>query len=387
MKLTLAFLTSALLLAWHHSLPAAPDSACRGSLISKTFSSGALWDICWTIDDNEGLTVSQVYFQAPGATYRRVLGAASLSQIQAVFDDGAIDPVFINTDIGLGGDNAQALDQQACRNGKLHAENGRNVLCARTLPKGYLYKYNSQRQTEAFELSSYSQIGPRNYQLRWTFYENGAIEPAIALSGILPAVGQSNTEHGWPVTQDGEIGTGFTDHYLWRLDFDLGSDSGNDAVQEISSIPTTNRLKKQKTIDTLQLETGKQLNPDHKTFWRIIDTAISQPEIGAISYEIVPSHYDQSRANSLNQSWLENDLYFTRYKDCERYAVDNLADSCGENVTDFVADQQPIDQADVVAWYKLSNHYLPRSEDSNRIATRWSSFQLFPRDWNVSNPY
>lgn len=387
MKLAMTFLTSILLLAWHQSLTAAPDNTCQGNKIRKSFDSGALWDICWTIADREGLTLSQVYFQAPGGYHRRVLGEASLSQIQAVFDDGAIDPVFISTEMGLGGDNAQTLTQQACPNGNLHTENGRKLLCVSTRPKGYLYKYNTQRQTEAFEISSYSQIGPRNYQLRWTFYENGTIEPAVGLSGILPAIGQSSAEHGWPVTANGEIATGFTDHYLWRLDFDIDTDPANDSVEEISSIPDTTRLKKYKTLKTLDLETARQLNPDHKTFWRITGNKSAQPDIGPISYEIVPSHYDQSGANSLNQSWLADDIYFTQYRDCERQAANNNADNCGKNVTDFVNDQQNIRSADVVAWYKLTNHYLPRSEDSNRISTRWSSFQLFPRDWNAQNPY
>jgi primary-amine oxidase len=387
MKLALTFLTSVLLLAWQQSLTAAPDNTCQGNKIRKTFDSGALWDMCWTIADKEGLTLSQVHFKAAGSTYRRVLGEASLSQIQAAFDDGAVEPVFISTEMGLGGSNAQTLNRQVCEDGELQAENGRNVLCARTLHKGYLYKYNSQRQTEAFELSSYSQIGPRNYQLRWTFYENGTIEPAVGLSGILPAVGQSSADYGWPVTGNGETGTGFTDHYLWRLDFDLDTNPDNDSVQEISSIPTDNRLKKQKTMTMLELETAGKLNPDHKTFWRIIDNAASQPGIGAISYEIVPSHYDHSGANSLNQQWLEHDIYFTRHNHCERHAADNSAGNCGNTVADFIDNSQSIAQADVVAWYKLTNHYLPRSEDSNRIATRWSSFQLFPRDWNSQNPY
>lgn len=387
MKLTLTFMASVLLLAWHHSASAAPDDTCQGNNIRKTFPSGALWDLCWTIADKEGLSLSQVHFKAPGSAYRRILGAASLSQIQASFDDGATDPVFITTQLGLGGDNTQTLNQQACRQGELHAENGRNVLCTRTLQKGYLYKYTTQRQTDAFELSSYSQVGPRNYQLRWTFYESGTIEPAVGLSGILPAVGESDPQYGWPAGQNAEIATSFTDHYLWRLDFDLGTTHGNDSVQEISSIPSQDRRKKYKTIDTLPTETARQLNPENKTFWRIVDNNIPHPGIGPVSYEIIPSHYDQSGANSLNQSWLDNDIYFTRYNRCERHMANNATAGCSDNVSGFTGNQQSIEQADIVAWYKQSNHYLPRSEDSNRVATRWSKFQLFPRDWNIQNPY
>lgn len=387
MKLTLTFMASVMLLTWNHAANATPDNTCHGNNIRKAFPSGAAWNICWTIADKEGLSLSQVYFKSPDSPERRILGAASLSQIQAGFDDGATNPVFITTQMGLGGSNAQTINQQACPGGELQAENGRNVLCTRTLQKGYLYKYTTQRQTEAFELSSYSQVGPRNYQIRWTFYENGTIEPAVGLSGIFPAVDGSAEQHGWPVGQNGEIATSFTDHYLWRLDFDLGTTHGNDSIQEISSTPSADRLKKYKSIDTLQTETAKQLNPANKTFWRVIDNSIPNPGIGPVSYEIVPAHYDQSGANSRNQSWLEYDMYFTRYNACERHMANNPTNGCSASVSDFVDNYQSITKTDVVAWYKQSNHYLPRSEDSNRLATRWSSFQLLPRDWNTSNPY
>ncbi|MEZ5449458.1 MAG: hypothetical protein R3E89_10890 [Thiolinea sp.] len=95
----------------------------------------------------------------------------------------------------------------------------------------------------------------------------------------------------------------------------------------------------------------------------------------------------RARANPLNQAWLNQDFYFTAYKSCERYAADNAVSPCAAHVGQFISDNQNLDRTDLVVWYKQTNHYLPRSEDSNRIATRWSSFKLFPRDWHAQNPY
>ncbi|MGB1257321.1 MAG: hypothetical protein ACPG51_15735 [Thiolinea sp.] len=386
-KPPLLLLATCLLLSWHAPATAKPGAECLGNRISKTFESGAVWKFCWKIENHEGLVLTQVHYQAPGNISRRVLGEASLSQIEATFDDGATDAYFISTAAGLGGNNITELTQTDCPSGNLRPFAGKNVLCTRTKKAGYLYKYTVQRQTEVFQISTFSQVGPRNYQTRWSFYENGTIEPAIGLSGILPAVGESSAQYGWPANITGDVATGFTDHYLWRLDFDLDEAHGNERIEEINSVPTVARFKKEKVIKTLQMETGKSLNPDYKTFWRIADGAIANPNIGNISYEIAPKQYDQSQANSNNRSWLEHDLFFTTYKACERHAVDNRTASCGRNVSAFASNSQNIVGQDIVVWYKQSRHYLPRSEDNNRIATRWNSFQLIPRDWHATNPF
>jgi primary-amine oxidase len=374
------------LMAWQSAALANPNASCQGESISKTFASGAHWEFCWSIKDQEGLVLSQVHYKAPGSTNRRVLGEAALSQIEADFDDGAVDPKFVTTQLGLGGNNMLAQSAQDCPEGDLHTWNGRNVLCATTYQAGYLYKYNSQRQTERFEINTSSQVGPRNYTLRWSFYENGTIEPAIGLSGILPAVGESTAQYGWPVGANGEIGSSFMDHYLWRLDFDLDDSADNDVVEEINSVPSADRLRKTKTIAAINTERATSLNPETKRFWRVRDGDTRNQAGNYISYELVPSNYDQSRANSRNEAWLQNDVYFTTYNSCERYAANNPTINCGDNVAQFVSGQN-LNRQDIVLWYKQNNHYLPRSEDSNRMGMRWSSFKLLPRDWNAQNPF
>lgn len=364
---------------------ASPDTTCQGEKLRKSFASGALWEFCWTIKPREGLVLTQVHYQAPGGYYRRVLGEASLSQIEAVFDDGAVDPVFVTTQFGLG-TKIQVQTARSCPEGTLRAFLGRNVLCTATRQAGYLYKFTTQRQTERFDISTSSQIGPRNYTVRWSFYENGTLEPAVGLSGILPAVGESAAQYGWPVAANGDIGSSFLDHYLWRLDFDIDGTANNDVIEEINSTPTADRLRKTKSVEVLPLEVARSLNPETKRFWRVRDGDAMNGGVGYVSYELVSSHYDQSRANSRNESWLSNDVYFTAYDACERQAAKNAVAGCGSNTSQFL-NQQNLNFQDVVLWYKQSNHYLPRSEDSNRLGIRWSSFKLLPRDWNAQNPF
>ncbi len=379
-------LALSLLALWQSPAFAAPSTACNGQTLSKTFASGASWNLCWAVRPTEGIVLSQVTYKAPNNAARRVLGEAALSQLETAFDDGSVAPLMLTTEAGFGGNNLQTLTSPDCAGGTLRADNGRNVLCETTRSHGYFYKYTTQRQGQLLELASHSQIGSRNYSVRWRLFENGTIEPSIGLSGELPVVNATAAQYGWPAMKSGKIATGFTDHALWRLDFDLDTTHANDVVEEITSTPTADRLRKTKAITALNTETGRSFDPETKRFWRIRDGILTNGSVGQISYELVPNHYDASRANSSNASWLAQDVFFTRYNACEKYAANNPTSACGGNVSQF-ANAESINQQDVVVWYKQSYHHLPRSEDSNRISTVWSSFQLLPRDWHSTNPF
>lgn len=379
-------LALSLLIVWQNPVFAAPSNTCTGQALSKTFASGASWNLCWEPRQAEGIVLSQVTYKAPNHAARRVLGEAALSQVETALDDGSVAPLFLTTEAGFGGNNLQTLSATACTNGTLHASSGRNVLCDTTRDHGYSYKYTTQRQGQLWELSSHSQIGSRNYAVRWRFYENGTLEPSLGLSGELPVVDASAAQYGWSAMQSGKIATGFTDHALWRLDFDLDTTPSNDVVEEISSTPSADRLRKIKAITPLNTETGRNFDPETKRFWRIRDGILTNGSVGQLSYELLPNRYDHSRANSSNTPWLAHDVFFTRYNACEKHAANNPTNNCTANVSQFV-NGESLNQQDIVVWYKQSYHHLPRSEDSNRIGTVWSSFQLLPRDWHSTNPF
>ncbi|OQW97722.1 MAG: hypothetical protein BWK73_53900 [Thiothrix lacustris] len=121
-----------LLTLWQAAAHAAPDDTCNGQSFSKTFASGAKWRLCWANQPAEGIVLSQIRYQAPHQPERRVLGQASLSQLETAFDDGSVTPLFLSTEAGFGGNNLQTLTAQDCATGTLHAADGRNVLCETT---------------------------------------------------------------------------------------------------------------------------------------------------------------------------------------------------------------------------------------------------------------
>lgn len=359
-------------------------SCPAGQRINSTLSSGSSWSICWEARDKEGVVLSDIRYQAPGQTSRRVLGEISLSQIQRNYDDGS--PVrFLVTSNGLGGNNFISLTGSEC-GGQLHYSAGKPVLCESKKDAGFIYKNGTSTAVSGVDLSllSASQIGNYSYTVEWVFKENGTIQPKVGLSGSLDEVG-TNPSFGWPIQQNGQVGIGFVDNYFWRMDFDLGNSSNNDIVEQITSSLNSNRTTRSKSISTISSETGRNFSPEVKRFWRVRDGSETNG-FAPISYELVMLNYDHQASGANNEVWMTKDIYFTKYKACERFGADNsTVNGCGWGVNSYT-NSEGINSGDVVLWNRLSYHHLPRDEDDNVIGMRWNSFKLLPRDWHSVNP-
>lgn len=381
--LGLLSIASLAMLSVAHARP--NTSSCpTGNTINKTFSSGAAWDMCWEVRDEEGVVLSDVHYKPAGKVRRRVLGEASLSQIQTEYDDGSATE-FLVTQYGLGGNNLQTLTSPMCEGGQLHKHDSRNVLCEVTKSNGYAYRYRNDKRRlgSKLDILSASNINAREFIIKWSFLENGAIDVASGLTGKFNKI-TSNIENGWQVTAQNKIATGFTDHYFWRMDFDIAYDNGDDIIEQIKSIPSADRLTKTKQIQTISTEFAASFSPVDKKFWRVKDQNVTNDANKAISYEVVMLNYAQQSKGNSNSAWLNNDVFMTRYNACERFAVQNPTNNCGSNVSQFL-NTENIYAKDVVFWYRLSKHTLPRDEDFSAAPIQWSHFILLPRDWTSSN--
>ena len=356
-----------------------------GQTIQSTLNSGSRWTMCWEARDKEGIVLSNIRYQAPGQSSRRVMGEISLAQIQRNYDDGS--PVrFLVTSSGLGGNNFISLTSSECSGGQLHYSAGKPVMCESKKDAGFIYKYGTRTAVSGVDLSilSASQIGNYSYTVEWIFKENGTIQPKVGLSGSLDQTG-SNASFGWPIQQNGQVGIGFVDNYFWRMDFDLGSSNSNDIVEQITSTLSADRTKRSKSISRVTSEAGRNFSPEVKRFWRVRDGSETNG-FAPISYELVMLNYDHQSTGSNGEVWMNRDIYLTKYNACERFAADNsTANGCGWGVNSYT-NGESINSGDVVLWNRMSYHHLPRDEDDNVIGMRWKSFKLLPRDWHAANP-
>src|SRR5262249_5364472 len=52
------------------------------------------------------------------------------------------------------------------------------------------------------------------------------------------------------------------------------------------------------------------------------------------------------------------------------------------NVTQFISPAESLAGADLVVYYGIQFHHIPRDEDESKMHAHWSTFRIQPRDWN-----
>lgn len=373
------------------SLQAWAGTCTTGRAINKTFTTGALWELCWHEQAAEGIVLSEIYYTAPGGERRKVLQEATVSQIEVLYDDGLATNYYAS-DPGLGGNRLLTLSAEDCPDGTLLSNGERTVLCQQSGARGYLYKYYTvQRQGEDLTLFSASQIGQRLYIIQWRFLDDGTIEPRVGDGGRLLRQGTDETT-GWPIAADGTMGIGYLTNFWWRLDFDLAGNGANDIVDEISVAPVINEFgadsgRRATSATQLSSEGARSTDPNRKHSWRVRDGTLKNSDGHAISYHLEPKEAGFFYSGTATEPWNASDLYITVDKNCERLAAHNPTNpTCGANVADF-ANGESIVGADVVLWYRVTAHRLPRVEDLPLLEMQWHGYQLLPRDWTAQNPF
>jgi primary-amine oxidase len=250
---------AALVVAQRPAVPAraAAEAFCSG----ENLAVGANWSVCWEVRANEGLAITHAFYVKDGLE-RRVLSDASVAQIFVPYESG--HPRYHDVAYGLG-PAMQPLTSGECPHGSLLYS---NKVCRQIEDRGATERFCADgrchvRLGQSLVLWGSSQMGAYNYLTKWEFHDDGAIQPAMGLSGILQFGDQAHTHNVY-----------------WRLDVDL-DDADDDRVEEFYRIPPAWGDGSQGASGWVPL-LGETYKPnDLNTFrkWRVVDT-VAQNGLG-----------------------------------------------------------------------------------------------------------
>ena len=367
------------------TLYAAEPNCSAAYYIDETLPNGARWDMCWEHRNNDGIVFSQVHFTPPGGVRTQILAEASISQVHVPYDDNGARYHDI-TDYGFGGEYMVDLDGGSCPSGSLLQHSGKNVICKELGQRGYAFNGGSQQeQGHELALFSVSKVGAYNYIPYWRFLDDGTIEPVMGATGRLQRTG-SNQLYGWPIRRGTTTGISHIHNYYWRLDFDLGDTRTDEVVKEVNLVPDDGNRQRNLSISTFTTEQARSIDPAQMRSWIIQDTTLTNQDGQPISYELVPTYTGHRDEGPSNEPWTLNDFYVTRYNACERYVSHNpTSNGCTADVSQFV-NGESLNNQDLVIYYGITFHHIPRDEDEPNMHAHWDSFRLVPRDVSNTNP-
>jgi primary-amine oxidase len=227
----------------------------------------------------------------------------------------------------------------------------------------------------AYNLSGY------HYLSRWHFRDDGILIPEIGLTGPLQHVGKGDpSPFGSLVGKDKTFAPSHVHNIYYCLDFDI--DGPLNTVEEFNFVPDgSGSLSGKHSWTPLKKETGRPWNADTFRSWRILNptsrNALGLPR----SYELIPGGNGIYRGGA-SEKFAQAELWVTKFHPKE-HPTDTRPLS---TILPSYLDDENIEGENVVVWYALHIHHLPRTEDWPGMPVEWASFTLKPRDFLDSSP-
>ena len=254
-------------------------------------------------------------------------------------------------------------------------------------------------------------VGNYDYILDWRFEQEGAITVAVGATGELevkPVKDKMDVMGKDPEGNTVEFGhlvapnTDGVDHdhfFSFRLDLDVDGTKNNFEVDKLVQykLPSTSARKSiwAMKADCIGTEGSamQDISMKQPAMWRFTNPDVKN-ELGyPTSFEIMPGltgvsllsadDWPQKRAG-----FSDHQLWVTPYSSKERYAAGIYVS--GSKGTDglpvWVKQNRNIMDTDIVAWYTMAFHHVPRPEDWPQMPTMWHDFTLRPFDFYSKSP-
>ncbi len=213
--------------------------------------------------------------------------------------------------------------------------------------------------------------GDYQYIHRWAFGADGSIHAEIGLGGKL-----------WPEDPgpDGvEGGRAHIHNFYFRLDFDIATASNN-LVQEFAHT-NLSALAGDSWVN-LTKEGKRVVKPSQFTKWRVVNKA-PKPNGQLRGYELIGGS-----DGSPDGTYSTGDLWVVRYASGEDGSTVDTTDGVLEKVYAGGSSPESVDGEDVVVWYCLRTHHLPRhlGEEHKVLPYEYIGLRIEPRDFLDDTP-
>jgi primary-amine oxidase len=372
--------------------------------VTRTFTSGSSWSIGVSRRACEGLAIGPVFFTPAGGASTEVLFRGTISEVHVPYHSGS--PRFLDVTASTNGLGVGAVPLAAAECGGTLFDGNR--ICVQNDDGGYGWKFNASfRTAQAIEIFMSSQLGQYNYINKWTFHDDGVIEPQVGLTGRLQSFGSGAAylPYGTQLNKVGLtplVGKSHMHNFYYRLDFDIGG-SGNDAVSRLafnpSAVPSPDSSCANPgecgitTLTQILTEQAQVFSTIGQTSWVVFDKALVNADGRSIGYEIEPKITGLWRGmTSTTEPWSNGDLWVTTYDGCERYAAENFAPHLDAVCTaaapnlSAMLNGASVDGADLVVWYANRFQHVTRDENETNMPIEWTGFSIEPRSFYFQNP-
>ncbi|HEU5231157.1 MAG TPA: primary-amine oxidase [Ktedonobacteraceae bacterium] len=370
----------------------------------------------------EGLVLHTVTYEDQGRE-RPVLYRASLTEMVVPYGDPTINNYRKNAfDVGEYGVGmlANALELGCDCLGYIHYFDAAmtdsrgnvmklpNVVCLHEEDYGILWKHidwrNNQtevRRSRRLVISFIATVGNYEYGFFWYFYQDGNIQFEIKLTGIMntgTVLPGEKPEYGQLVAP--QLNAPIHQHFF-SVRLDTMIDGINNSVYEVNTEavpmgpenPHGNAFHAVSTLLATEGEAQRIINPLSARYWKIVNPAVKNRVGDAVAYKLMPGEnvlpFAHPESSVMKRAgFTMKHLWVTPYSREENYPAGDYPNQHpgGAGLPEWTKANRAIENTDVVVWYTIGAHHIPRPEDWPVMPAGYIGFMLKPVGFFDRNP-
>jgi primary-amine oxidase len=384
------------------------------------------WKFRYLMHPREGLVLYLVTYNDKGKD-RMILYRAGLSEmlvpysdtsrewaVRSAFDVGEYRFGWLSTPLDKGNDvpeNTVLLNTLfADDNGEPYL--GENLIGIYEKDAGILwrhYDFNTEtfegRRARQLVVNTVAAIGNYDYGINWIFHEDGTLEQRSDLTGIMLAKATHDVtnahNHG---DQFGTLVAANVEainhqHFLnFRLDFDVDGVKNYVTEMKVSTLsPEKNPFGNAFTMSERNLqqesEAIRDVNLAESRAWMVMNKNQKNSLGMPTSYMLMPSansiYYPNFQADSRQRGeFATHHFWATRYKANELYAAGDYPNQGkkGRGLPQYTADNESLDNEDLVVWYTYGVTHIPRPEEWPIMTVHPAGFKIMSWGFFDQNP-
>ena len=256
-------------------------------------------------------------------------------------------------------------------------------------------------------------IGNYDYIIDWRFEQDGTIVVAVGATGVIetktspekrPTVHTMASGARMPVeygqfVADHTIGVNHDHYFSFRLDLDIDGEQNSFMAhrlveQKLKADPMRRSIwVAQPSIAAVEKDAVMDVSVDRPSMWMFVNPNVRGSLGYPTGYEVMAGSTARSLMSADDPAqrvgaFSEHQFWVTPYDRGQRYAsgVYPTSSEGGDGLATWVKANRPIENTDIVGWYTMGFHHVPRAEDWPVMPTMWHQFQIRPFNFFSANP-
>ena len=257
------------------------------------------------------------------------------------------------------------------------------------------------RRSRRLVISSIATVGNYEYGFFWYFYQDGTIQLEVKLTGIINTAGIAEGEKPRYGTLVAPRLNAHIHQHFFNFRLDMSVDGKANTVHEVNTVteppgpdnPHGNAFYAEATPLKTELQAQRIVDPLRGRYWVVSNPSVNNALGSSVGYKLMPGENILPFAHP-SASIIQRAGFMTKHLWVTPYAPDELSATGpypnqhpgGAGLPEYTKNDRNVENTDLVLWYTLGYHHVPRPEDWPISPVAYCGFSLKPVGFFDINP-